>query len=263
MDTSNSEQAGNLNGKWWYRLLRVILLPLYAVVLLVVLSLIYDDKHPRNGSLDVQRSVIVCDDGKTYPLAATGDYFAADASRDQGGGPLAVVSQAPVIIPGEQLTGDPAEKARCLCCYGQTETPSKGLATVKMPDGTYINGVPLALAGTPPGPHLVARYRRWQNSQAAHPAEPTLPQQTFTDVQPAPSLDLRAGLVPVLQFQALHAYTVKLAFKTEGSWAEALLYMAIAWLVIHLATVMVRGAVVYVATGQFLPVAGLRGWLTL
>jgi hypothetical protein len=73
----------------------------------------------------------------------------------------------------------------------------------------------------------------------------------------------RLGKPQVAQFQALHNYKVKEAFRTEGSWAKVVAYMAIGWLTIHLAFVALRGAVLYVAVGRFLPVSGLRGWLML
>jgi len=66
--TPISEHAKGLESKWWYRLLRVILIPLYGLVLFVTLWLIYIEEHPRSVT-DEQRSLIVCDDGKTYPVA--------------------------------------------------------------------------------------------------------------------------------------------------------------------------------------------------
>ena len=107
---------------------------------------------------------------------------------------------------------------------------------MEMPDGTSVAGV--RVSGTSKSA-LMARYQQWRSSI------PPLPKGS------------------VLHFQQLHSYTVKAAFKTEGSWAEVLLSGAVAWLVIHLALVTVRGAVLYVAVGRFLPVGGLRGWLTL
>ena len=56
-------------------------------------------------------------------------------------------------------------------------------------------------------------------------------------------------------------YIAEHPLEWEGSWAKALAYMAIAWLIIHLAFVALRGAIIYVAVGKFLPVRGLRGWI--
>jgi hypothetical protein len=39
-----------LKGKWWYRLLRVVLIPLYMVVLLEVLGFMYDLYRPHCGT---------------------------------------------------------------------------------------------------------------------------------------------------------------------------------------------------------------------
>ena len=94
---------------------------------------------------------------------------------------------------------------------------------------------------------LTARYQRWRGS--------------LGNQVPAPEDWFERNAE--LEFQSLHSYTVKAAFKTEGSWPKTISYMALAWLVIHLALVAVRGAVLYVAVGRFLPVSGLRGWLTL
>lgn len=231
MTQAAQSEPTRLESKWWYRLLRVILIPLYAVVLLTTLWIIYGEYHPRKV---FDQGMIVCDDGKSYRLAAIG-YVSP-------------------LEPGEQLTGSDADAARNLCSYGQTSAPSEGLGTVKMPDGALITGVPLPaidpktgerISGTgTKGPDLMARYQRWRDSLAK-------------EAPPSFSVDRTQP------FQAFHSYTVNMAFRTEGSWAKTVSYMAIAWLVIHLAFVMVRGAVLYVAVGRFLPVSGLRGWLTL
>ncbi len=104
---------------------------------------------------------------------------------------------------------------------------------VRMPDGTLIRGVPKGTRKY----EVMLRYQRWRR-------------QAIIDV----------GEV---EFRDTPGYAVKVAFKTEGSWAKALSYMAIAWVLIHVALVIVRGAVLYVAVGRFLPVAGFRGWLVL
>jgi hypothetical protein len=46
-----------------------------------------------------------------------------------------------------------------------------------------------------------------------------------------------------------------------GSWLDFVAVMAIYWLAIHLACVTLRGAVLYVMTGRFLPARGVRSWL--
>jgi hypothetical protein len=249
MDASEGEHPKGLETKWWYRLLRVILIPLYGLVLLWAFLLIYEDNHPSNAA-DEEKSLIVCDDGKSYRLSAIGYVSALEL--------------------GEQLTGSDADAARNLCSYGQTSAPSVGLGTVKMPDGVLIEGVPTderapvdqdALAQKhgvieidpktgevieSARPDLMARYQRWRDSYAKEFPPGVIPEWRLTR-----------------PFQALHRYTVNMAFRTEGSWVKMFSYMAIAWLVIHLTLVMVRGAVLYVAVGRFLPVRGLRGWLIL
>jgi hypothetical protein len=75
MTQAAQSEPTRLESKWWYRLLRVILLSLYGLVLIVTLGLIFGEEHPRN-LVDAQRSLIVCDDGKTYPKRG------ANARRD-------------------------------------------------------------------------------------------------------------------------------------------------------------------------------------
>lgn len=249
MDTLNGDQPRSLKSRWWYRLLRVILIPSYGLVLVVALWLIYDDNHPRNVT-DEQRSLIVCDDGKSYPLAEVWAPYTYIPDFIPGGpwrNPLTHIGdllrswrtgkRSGTFTDQDILSTEDESAARNWCSYGQALIPSDGLATVKMPDGPRVTGVPVR--GTTQS-DLMARYQRWRSDPFS---------QVIAD--------------ETLQFQALHSYTVKVQFYTEGSWAKVLWYMAIAWVVIHLAFVVVRGAVLYVAVGRFLPVSGLRGWLTL
>ncbi len=274
MGTSNGEQAKGLESKWWYRLLRVILLPLYGLVLLVALWLIYNGDHPRN-LVDAQRSLIVCDDGKTYPVAAV---WAPDTlvPDDPWRNPLThigdqlrswrnrafreddILSTGAVPIPGGAIIGGDDSAARNWCSYGQASIPSEGLVTVHISDEGEITGVPIASTkGGRLDPDLMARYQRWLIS---HLVQVPAPPKGYVRIDPRTGERIADE---TLQFQALHSYTLKAAFNTEGSWGTMLWYMAIAWLVIHLAFVAVRGAVLYVAVGTFLPVRGLRGWLLL
>jgi hypothetical protein len=257
MGAPNGEQPKGLESKWWYRLLRVTLLPLYGLVLLVTFLLIYGGNRPYHV-LDSQKSFIVCDDGKTFRLSELGYVYLSE--------------------PGEQLSRDDADRARNLCSYGETSAPSEGLETVEMPDGAHIEGVPLegywdAIAHKYGGweidpktgermtkvkkADLGALYQRWLASPAGQASQ--LEDRKIE----AEARGKFTGVRSILQFPALHTYTLKAAFNTEGSWARMFSYMAIAWLAIHLAVVMVRGAVLYVAVGRFLPVSGVRGWLTL
>ena len=242
VDTVNGEQNTRLESKWWYRLLRVILLTTYVPVLVVALGLIYSENQPRHVR-DMERSLIVCDDGKSYSFTSVGGY---------------------VLTP---LTSSDAEVAHSLCAYGQAVLPTEGLVNVEMPDGTVVTGVPYH-----PGSKsdLMARYQRWLGSKRASA-------QTDWFAAHAPKKDSGAisnpNTVPIpkgativneeVEFKTLHTYTLKVALKAEGSWAKTVSYMAIVWVTIHLAFVALRGAVLYVAVGRFLPVGGFRGWLVL
>ena len=75
---------------------------------------------------------------------------------------------------------------------------------------------------------------------------------------------LRVILLPTCAL-ALFAWSgdIYRAYRPDGKWGMIAWDVATAWLIIHLVFVAVRGAVLYVAVGRFLPVRGLRGWLTL
>jgi hypothetical protein len=66
-----------------------------------------------------------------------------------------------------------------------------------------------------------------------------------------------------LFYPGADTYAFQKVLKREGSWAKTLSYMAIGWLVVHVAFVTVRGAVLYVSVGRFLPAPGVRSWLLL
>lgn len=217
------DAQSELQCRWWYRLLRVILLPLYALVLVVTLWLIYDGYHPRK-LVDEGRSLIVCDNGEAYPASGP-DYF---------------------LDVGAQLSGPDAGTAKNLCAYGTAQAPSEGTVTVVMPDGGNIMGVPHPGVD---GPHLMLRYRKYHGGRLA---------KNVINAFPESKNGKR-----VLEFAQLFNFNVKVAWTTEGGWTVAFLYMAVAWILIHVAFVTARGAVLYVAVGRFLPKAGLRGWLTL
>ncbi len=74
---------------------------------------------------------------------------------------------------------------------------------------------------------------------------------------------LRVILLPTYAL-ALFAWSgdIYRSYHPEGNWGMIAWDVAVAWLIIHLVFVAVRGAVLYVAAGKFLPVQGLRGWLT-
>jgi len=240
-----------LESKWWYRLLRVILIPLYGLILFVTLWAIYGEYHPHRV-FDLGRSTIACDDGKAWPLSATGYVLSLE--------------------PGNYLDQDEAAKAKSLCAYGMASAPSDGLSTVHIEYSTNDSPVPsshdaalwllrkrvgasgVAITGVPISqmrPNLREsevwrRYQRWLGSSA-----PTVRPENYQNRE------------LILEYATLYGYTVKSAFTEEGAWVKTLSYMVLAWLLIHLALVTLRGAVLYVSVGTFLPAKGLRGWLTL
>ena len=52
-------------------------------------------------------------------------------------------------------------------------------------------------------------------------------------------------------------------YRPEGNWSMIAWDVAVAWFIVHFLFVGVRGAVLYVVVGRFLPVRGFRGWLAL
>jgi hypothetical protein len=229
MSTANGKQATALESKWWYRLLRVILLTTYVLVLVAAQALIYSENQPRHV-WDMERSLIVCDGGKSYSFSSIGHGY--------------------VLTP---LTSSDAEVAQSLCAYG----PNEGLVTVKMPDGTRVTGVPYPAVSKS---DLMVRYQQ-SDWLAAHTPKTDSGAMSSPNTVPIPKGAIIGA--EFVEFKKLHSYTVQAAFKTEGSWAKTVSYMALAWVAIHLAFVALRVAVLYVAVGRFLPVSGLRGWLTL
>jgi hypothetical protein len=247
MGSSNEGQTTSLKSKWWYRLLRVVLIPLYCVVVLVTWGVIYGEYH-RHRVFDLGGSTVTCDDGRTWPLIATGYKYSWE--------------------PEEHLDEGEAERARNLCAYGKASGPGDLLGNVRMPDGVLITGVPFRATPSRPGVRfdmstarpitpsdlpaikgtdLMARYQRWRSSPRINP-------ETGERIETP---------IETVQFLELQHYTFNAAFRAEGSWAKTFAYMALAWLAIHFAVVIVRGAVLYVVVGSFLPTSGLRGWLTL
>jgi hypothetical protein len=112
--------------------MRVILLLSYGLVIVAASYLIYDRSRPHRFT-DEQRSLIVCDDGKSHLSSEIGPKAAA---------PLLSV---PRTVPPDTLPADFFEKdhiARILCSYGRAFVPT-GLATATMPDGGQVTGVPV------------------------------------------------------------------------------------------------------------------------
>jgi hypothetical protein len=265
MKISNGEQPEGLKSNWWYRLLRVIVITLYVPLLGGALFLMYDEHHPCSV-LDLQKALIVCDDGKTYSLSRSAEVPAAELQVDISAGLVRKdktrSAEARTVKGQEQtftdvqpiLSESEARTARSLCTYGQVTVPSVGLEIVDMPDGGRITGVLVPAVPIPPGAVLVPIPKGVKTSSSKVPAA------LMSDLRERYQ---RLGGHTYVQFQDLHEYTVKGGTKTEGSWPKTLAYMAVAWLVIHLALITLRGAVLYVAVGRFPPVSGLRGWLAL
>jgi hypothetical protein len=212
MGGATGEQNDSLKGKWWYRLLRVILISVYVTTLALTLDLIYNSYQPRTFT-DTKNSVIVCDDGKTYPLIGS-EYYLGDEP---------------------QLSEDHANTARSLCSFG---------APFRIDPNTGERVQVLT-------PQQFARRVKGKYPEYQHLADEELTRRVLAKYPEYRSV------------VALHSYTVKLKFGTEGSWAEVIWHMAIGWLGAHLAIVVIRGAVLYVAVGRFLPTPGPRGWLVL
>jgi hypothetical protein len=210
-----------------YRLLRMILLTTYVPVLVVALGLIYSENQPRHVR-DMERSLIVCDDGKSYSFSSVGRGY--------------------VLTP---LTSSDAEVAHSLCAYGQTTAPSEGLITVHI---AGENNSPVSSTGVPRSEIPMTPSEFAAKVKAKYPEYRDLTDEELTKriLQRYPvyrkaagnlkSSDLWAryqrwlasdGSGPwvkyraasaVVEFKELHSYTLKVAFTSEGSWARTVSY---------------------------------------
>jgi hypothetical protein len=70
-------------------------------------------------------------------------------------------------------------------------------------------------------------------------------------------------VILIAAYALILPWTLLLISEVEASWSTKVAYMAIGWAAIHVAVITLRGAVLYVVVGKFLPRAGLRGWLLL
>ena len=271
MDETNRVGRTDLMSRWWYRLLQVVMFICYVVPLAAFWFFTLRGAFPHRVP-DEQKSLIVCEGGKTYPLSTVSPY---------------VVVQSDGLESGDDL------RARIFCRWGVSDEAGLQKALLREYH-RWSNNQWVVVSQTPitvSGPTVVPK-RRSTKTTPPPPSEPDFihdkPPKGATEHMLARTLpanfssvvaesdfakSVQAETDAVALFGGLasssledwaapsYDYHLNVAYKTEGTWTDVAEYMIIPWLIVHLLLLAVRGAILYVAVGQFFPVGGLRGWI--